>query len=476
MADLTFTNGFLSEDEKEAFDDCKRTFLLTYSKADLTRFPTCKDFAEIIIAATNEGDSKRKLEMWACCIEPHKDGSNMHYHMAVKFTGARRWKPIWRSIYRKHQISVDFALDAGSGYIAAYRYVAKNKAKEDILFSDVAAHSKLDSMKSPKTKKAMNKNHEKARKRRSSAIANLVTVDENPAPAPPPTKKPKRLSNYEVGQFVVKNNIKSELELMAVADERAAAMEPDLANFIYNKSPQQRRELIKTAWDMHTAKATFQRQSVDRISLIHQSYTKPCECDQENQWFDCAIEVLRNNNTNVYVFANALREAFIKGRQKNNNIFICGPTNCGKSFLLNPIEVIFDAFMNPATGRYALTGLDEKEVAFFNDFRWNPEIIAWSDFLLLLEGQTVHLPRPKNNFATDMVISRHNTIPIFATSKQPIEFVGKFNVRDDRETDMMASRWKVFEFTYQMEREEIIEMEPCRKCFARLVLQGAEKD
>ena len=79
--------------------------------------------------------------------------------------------------------------------------------------------------------------------------------------------------------------------------------------------------------------------------------------------------------------------------------------------------MIYKAFINPANALYAWIGLEECEVAFLNDFRWTPEIIAWSDFLLLLEGQTVHLPRPKNKFSSDMEIDRNNTIPFFATSK-----------------------------------------------------------
>ena len=120
---------------------------------------------------------------------------------------------------------------------------------------------------------------------------------------------------------------------------------------------------------------------------------------------------------------------------------IVGPTNCGKSFLLDPLELIFKAFANPATTKYSWTNLENKEVAFLNDFRWSPESIAWSDFLLLLEGQTVNLPRPKNQFASDPLIDRSNNLAIFATSKSPIKYVGKFNLQDDRETDMMASRW-----------------------------------
>jgi len=45
----------------------------------------------------------------------------------------------------------------------------------------------------------------------------------------------------------------------------------------------------------------------------------------------------------------------------------------------------------------------------------------------------VHLPQ--DQFTSDMCIDRNNTIPFFATS-----FIGKFNTKDERETDMMSSR------------------------------------
>ena len=85
---------------------------------------------------------------------------------------------------------------------------------------------------------------------------------------------------------------------------------------------------------------------------------------------------------------------------------------------------MFKCFVNPATGKYAWVGLDECEVAYLNDFRWSAEIIAWNDFLLLLEGQTVHLPRPKNQFATDMVIDRENTMPFLRQVVELLNFWG----------------------------------------------------
>ena len=67
---------------------------------------------------------------------------------------------------------------------------------------------------------------------------------------------------------------------------------------------------------------------------------------------------------------------------------------------------MFKAFVNPVTGRYPWVGPDECEVVYLNDFRWSTEIIAWSDSLL--EDKTVHLTRPKNQYATDMCIKLKN--------------------------------------------------------------------
>ena len=103
----------------------------------------------------------------------------------------------------------------------------------------------------------------------------------------------------------------------------------------------------------------------------------------------------------------------------------CCPTNCGKSFLLCPLELIFKTFRNPRSGQYAWVDLGDKEVPFLNDIRWTPEIIHWEELLNLLEDQAVHLPWPKNMFSSDLCIARTNTIPIFGTVKEPTKYMGK---------------------------------------------------
>lgn len=468
MANLTFVGG--NSDGGE-FDDSRRSFLLTYSQADLEKFPTCVQFSQCVLSGIeNSSTSKKNVTDWACAKEDHADGGK-HYHMSLQFDGTRRWKPIWRYIYKEHGISVDFALE-NCGYVAAYRYICKNKSKDEVLHS--VGHANLDEIKSPKTKKAMQRQNDKVKQRRSEGSQSDSSLSAGTSTTKPAKKK--RLDICDVADYLVENNIRTEAALMKEALSRSQRGENDLRRFVLSRTPKARADLIADTWKMQDSPKTLERSNMSRMSLIRQSFEGRCSDDCAGEWLKCAKEVLKNNRINIFNFAFAIRQSLTKGRQKHVNILMVGPTNCGKSFLLNPLEIIFKAFVNPATGKYAWVGLDECEVAYLNDFRWNPETIAWSDFLLLLEGQTVHLPRPKNQFATDMRISRENTIPLFATSKGPIEYVGKFNSRDDRETDMMTSRWNKFELYEQIPKEKAKHMEPCPRCFSELVLQGADED
>ena len=146
---------------------------------------------------------------------------------------------------------------------------------------------------------------------------------------------------------------------------------------------------------------------------------------------------------------------------------IVGPANCGKTFIFNPLTSIFQTFCNPGSGSFAWVGVDKAECIFFNDFQWSPIIIPWHDLLLMLEGHVVHLPAPKTHFARDISFDRHT--PIFWTGKSPLMFV-KNGVIDDRESDMMACRWKVFYFNCQIPKERHKELPPCPKCFSDLIL------
>ena len=59
-------NNSCDEFEENSSDgDSRRVFLLTYSQADLDRFPTCKEFSDTVIAAFEKVKSSRKVKEWA---------------------------------------------------------------------------------------------------------------------------------------------------------------------------------------------------------------------------------------------------------------------------------------------------------------------------------------------------------------------------------------------------------------------------
>ena len=82
--------------------------------------------------------------------------------------------------------------------------------------------------------------------------------------------------------------------------------------------------------------------------------------------------------------------------------------------MLNPLCEIYDAFMNLATNNFSWVGADQKEIIFLNDLRWSDKLIAWNNFLQLLEGGKVHIEAHKNHSPKDILSEKD--MPIFATS------------------------------------------------------------
>lgn len=441
----------------------RRTYLVTYSQADLIKFPTRESFGEEVSNLFDEGSGKVKTLHWACCLEPHHE-HGQHYHLAIKLTGPKRWISIKTKFNDRHGAQLNFS-EGHDNYYTAYKYICKED--EDVYHSD--SHPNLKEAKSPKTNKCV-KSYRSSRKAKRSATH--ATDSGEPGPSKPgPSKRSKdKISNLEFAKFVVDNDIKEIDQLFAVADEQMKEGKEDLACFVLARSRKSLAELQENAWHLQNARKEIAAQNQSRMDVVSKSAAKPCSSKCNGQWYQCAIEVLRNNNINTYVYADALRELLRKGRGKFRNLMLIGPTNCGKTFLLSPLQTLFSAFSNPSNDKYAWIGVDKCQVIFLNDFRWSSELIAWKEFLLLLEGQMVHLPTPKNHFNKDICLN--TDIPVFATGKSQIKFIGRFNAEDERETEMMSVRWKYFELSHQIPQTEQKSLESCPSCFSKLVLLG----
>ena len=79
-----------SDNEMNDFRVNRCTYLITYSKADLLKFPCRESFGEVVVEGFNYGPGMVKVEYWACCLEQHENTSEQHYHVSVKLSGQKR--------------------------------------------------------------------------------------------------------------------------------------------------------------------------------------------------------------------------------------------------------------------------------------------------------------------------------------------------------------------------------------------------
>ena len=228
---------------------------------------------------------------------------------------------------------------------------------------------------------------------------------------------------------------------------------------------------FQVGWEIAHSQETLIRSTMTRTEVLRDVAENQENCICSGQWLDCALEILLKNGIDITCFATSVYQLLLNGRGKYRNLMICGPANCGKTFMFQALTTIYNTFTNPATGTFAWVGAEVVEVIFLNDFRWSPKIIPWHDMLLLLEGQPVHLPAPKTHFEHDITFDKQT--PIFCTAKQPLVYISGGAV-DERETEMMSVRWKMFSFSHQIPHDKQKDVKPCGYCFAHLVLDNKE--
>ena len=283
-------------------------------------------------------------------------------------------------------------------------------------------------------------------------------------------KKRKRLAVFDVVRIIQTKKIRTRLELMALADKWQEEGKTDLAEFVCNRGPRIVNEAIETAKELSGAQERLKRCIKSRIQLLEESAAKPCVDSCQGEWFSAATEILQSNGIGRECFASAVYDALKRGRGKYRNVYIYSPANCGKTFLLSPLKLIFECFMNPASGSFAWLGIENAEVVLLNDFRWKPSLIPWCELLQVLEGDIVHFPAPKNFNTKDIVLDKDT--PFFATSDAPLALI-KGGTIDRINTEMMQVRWITFKLHRQIPQNEQKEMKPCVSCFGKLVTSNA---
>ena len=435
----------------------RMVYIITYSRADTSKFPTRESFSEAVIEAWKFFGIN--ILHWVVCIEAHanlrfESGDDLnyyHFHMALKLEKRGRWLQVKKYLNEKFGIQVHFS-DHHNGYYSAYKYVTK----EDTVALHSPGHPDLTTV--PKTEAAI-----AGKKRKAKEVSPGIKkkLDEE------------RLTVYEVCKIIQAKSITTRLELvcLAIAQEREGKL--SLAQFIANRGHKAVDEALTLAKEFSTAESLMGRSKKTRVQILQEAKEGDCVMGCAGEWFEAAHQVLANQEITPKVFCGAVYEALSKGRGKFRNIYVHGSSNCGKSFILSPLKVIFKTFSNPATGSFAWIGAEQAEVIFLNDFRWDPKLIAWADLLQALEGDVVHLPAPKTFCQRDLELTADT--PFFATADAPMVLIRGGSV-DRTNTEMMDVRWRFFHFWKKIPQEQQRQFSPCGRCFARFILTNVNND
>ena len=158
-------------------------------------------------------------------------------------------------------------------YVGAYRYVSK----EDPEVFHSPGHLPLDKIKNSRTNQCVQAHI----KKRESVSATNPVEQPNESKMKQNQKRRKTMPNFELYDFIVKHNVRSEKELHALANQHRADGEQDLAEHV-TKFPKKINENISSAWKLHNA--------VERVKI---AATESCVPTCNGQLYECATQVLR---------------------------------------------------------------------------------------------------------------------------------------------------------------------------------------
>ena len=397
-----------------------QVYLVTYSRVDLEKVPSRESFGLIIVNAFQVVAGVEVLH-WVVGQENHSgasgDQSNSHYHIALKLKKRARWSRVRQHIQNNHD----------SSNHSAYQYVTKEYSHPFM------SESHPDLSDPPRTERAVSivKARGKGRKGKGKH----------------PSKQ--RYSTYDVVHVIQEAKIITRLELIGLAVEQKK---------LNWQSSLLIGAALQLAKEFDEAPAKLLRKAKSCIEILRQAYDSTCVEECKGQWIHSALTLLAKNEIPLDSFCAAIYDALENGRGKYRNIHIYGPANTGKTFMISPLKKLYNAFSNPATGKFAWVGAENAEIVLLNDFRWHPSIIAWGDLLQLLERDIVHLPAPKNFLIKDFT----RDTPFFATADSPMVLVKGGSI-DHINSQMMQVRWRIFHFWRQIPQEQQIAMVACHE-------------
>ena len=142
------------------------------------------------------------------------------------------------------------------------------------------------------------------------------------------------MSVYDVTQLIQTRGITSRLELVALAVQQNRTGKRNLSEFIANRGQKAVDDALQLAKEFSEAKAQLARSKKGRLELLKEAYKGDCASECKERWLQCTISLIENNGILLRHFCDAIYTVLHLGPAKYRNIFIHGPANAGKTFIL----------------------------------------------------------------------------------------------------------------------------------------------
>ena len=166
--------------------------------------------------------------------------------------------------------------------------------------------------------------------------------------------------------MVRQHKVTSEDEVWALAAQKEREGDRGLMAFLMDAMSVE--GLMAKALRAVRAESQLARSRLTRIQILEKTVAQQsCSCTPPQRWLELAKATLQRNGLDGQ-FQRLVYGALSHGRRKKNNIFLLGPPDSGKSFLIYPLKVIYDVYEMPDGGNYQLESLIGKELVFLNDF------------------------------------------------------------------------------------------------------------
>ena len=98
------------------------------------------------------------------------------------------------------------------------------------------------------------------------------------------TRKRKRLTTFEVTDIIVEKNVKSLVELQALAHQQKKGGKTDLVEFLVNRTPRAVVDILNIAWEIENAAEKLARSRKTRLELLQEAKEKKCTNGCEGLW------------------------------------------------------------------------------------------------------------------------------------------------------------------------------------------------